>query len=112
MWEPDSFTLNKALPYKEAIAEHGSTTRLKRAYSYKGLNRLLQGSSADQTKKSMQLLFEQGVVPLLQVHDELCFSVKNKEEAQKYAEIMENAVELSLPSRCDVEIGPSWGESH
>ncbi|HCN70536.1 MAG TPA: hypothetical protein DIS96_02000 [Pusillimonas sp.] len=111
MWEPDDFKLHKALPYKEAIAEHGSTTRLKRAYSYRGLNRLLQGGSADQTKKSMQLLFEQGVVPLLQVHDELCFSVKNEEEAQKYAKVMETAVELTLPSRCDVEIGPNWGES-
>ena len=111
LWEPDDFKLHKALPYKEAIAEHGSTCRLKRAFSYKALNRLLQSSSADQVKMSMQLLFEQGVVPLLQVHDELCFSVKNKEEAQKHAKIMETAVELALPSRCDIEIGPSWGET-
>jgi DNA polymerase I-like protein with 3'-5' exonuclease and polymerase domains len=111
LWEPDDFKLHKALPYKEAIAEHGSTCRLKRAFSYKALNRLLQSSSADQVKMSMQLLFEQGVIPLLQVHDELCFSVKNKEEAQKHAKIMETAVELALPSRCDIEIGPSWGET-
>jgi hypothetical protein len=43
-WEPDTFAMNKALPYKEAIQEYGATTRLKRAYTYKALNRLIQAS--------------------------------------------------------------------
>ena len=47
----------------------------------------------------------------LQVHDELALSVKNREAAQAAAEIMANAVRLEVPSRCDVEVGPSWGEA-
>jgi DNA polymerase I-like protein with 3'-5' exonuclease and polymerase domains len=47
----------------------------------------------------------------LQVHDELALSVQNKEQAQAAAEIMANAVRLEVPSRCDVEVGPSWGEA-
>jgi DNA polymerase I-like protein with 3'-5' exonuclease and polymerase domains len=48
---------------------------------------------------------------MLQVHDELALSVNNREEALAAAEIMTKAVTLEVPSRCDVEIGPSWGEA-
>ncbi len=59
----------------------------------------------------MVTLYEQGVVPLLQVHDELCFSVQNLEQAVKYARVMETAIPLEVPSQCDIEWGPSWGET-
>jgi DNA polymerase-1 len=111
LWEPDSFEMNKALPRKEAIAEYGDTTRLVRAYTFKSLNRLIQASAADMCKQSMVDLFKIGVVPLVQIHDELCFSVENRKEAEKYAEIMEQAVLLEIPNRCDIKIGPSWGEA-
>ena len=48
---------------------------------------------------------------MLQVHDELCFSVIDVEEARQYAEIMEQAVLLEIPNRCDIKIGPNWGEA-
>jgi DNA polymerase I-like protein with 3'-5' exonuclease and polymerase domains len=48
---------------------------------------------------------------LLQVHDELVLSVETKEQAQRAAEIMANAVRLEIPSRVDVEIGENWGEA-
>jgi DNA polymerase I-like protein with 3'-5' exonuclease and polymerase domains len=111
LWEPDSFEMHKALPREEAVAEYGGTTRLVRAYTYKSLNRLIQASAADMCKQGMVNLFQEGVVPLLQVHDELCFSVTDVEEAKKYATIMEQAVLLEIPNRCDIEIGPSWGEA-
>jgi DNA polymerase I-like protein with 3'-5' exonuclease and polymerase domains len=111
LWEPDSFEMHKALPREEALAEYGATTRLVRAYTYKSLNRLIQASAADMCKQSMVNLFQMGVVPLVQIHDELCFSVENRKEAEKYAEIMEQAVLLEIPNRCDIEIGPSWGEA-
>jgi len=47
----------------------------------------------------------------VQIHDEIAMSVKNREDANTIAEIMENAVPLEIPSKCDVEIGPSWGEA-
>ena len=111
LWEPDSFKMHKAMSRDEALALHGNTTRLKRAYTYKSLNRLIQASAADMTKQAIVLLYEQGVVPLLQVHDELAFSVTSAEQALGYAEIMKNAIKLSVPSQCDIDLGPSWGEA-
>ena len=111
LWEPDTFAMNKALPYQDAVKEYGETTRLKRAYTYKALNRLIQASAADMTKQAMVNIYEQGRTPLIQIHDEIAISVKDREDAESIAKIMENAVSLEIPSKCDVEIGPSWGEA-
>jgi len=111
LWEPDTFAMNKALPYKEAIDTYGATTRLKRAYTYKALNRLIQASAADMTKKAMVDLYKMGKLPMIQIHDEIAMSVKSVDEANEIAKVMESAVPLEVPSKCDVEIGPSWGEA-
>ena len=111
LWEPDTFGMNKAMPYKEAIDTYGPTTRLKRAFTYKALNRLIQASAADMTKQAMVNLYKMGKLPLIQIHDEVAMSVKNKEEAEEIAKVMENAIPLEVPSKCDIEIGPSWGEA-
>ena len=112
LWEPDTFAMNKALPYREAVQEHGETTRLKRAYTYKALNRLIQASAADMTKKAMINIYKTGRIPLIQIHDEIAMSVKDKNDAKKIAQMMETAVELEVPSKCDVEIGPDWGSAN
>ena len=109
LWEPTAWGINKALPYEQAMVEYGP--RIKRAMTYKGLNKLIQGSAADQTKAAMVALDQAGFRVLLQVHDELAVSVSSREEAQEAARIMCNAVELEVPSRVDVELGPSWGEA-
>ena len=71
---------------------------------------MIQGSAADQTKKAMVDIYEQlGVVPLIQVHDELDCSVKNEKEAKDIKDIMENCVELKVPSKVDTSLGESWG---
>ena len=111
LWEPIAFEMNKALPYKEAVKEYGDTTRLRRAYAYKALNRLIQASAADMTKRAMVDIYATGKVPLIQIHDEIALSVKDMEEAKKYSTIMENAVNLVVPNKCDVEVGDSWGQS-
>ncbi len=111
LWEPDTFEMNKALPFEDAVKTYGDTVRLKRAYTYKALNRLIQASAADMTKKAMVDLYEAGHLPLIQIHDEIAMSVKNKEDAKSIAKIMESAIPLSVPNLCDVEVGPSWGES-
>ena len=111
LWEPDSFALNKALPYKEAVNEYGPTTKLKRAYTYKALNRLIQASAADMTKQAMVNIHEKGITPLIQIHDEVAFSSNSQEKIKMVASIMENAVPLSVPSKVDIEVGPSWGET-
>ncbi len=80
-------------------------------WAHKALNRLIQGSSADQTKMAMVACAEAGLDIILQVHDEIAFSVKNRDEAERAAEIMRNSTPLELPSKVDVEIGKSWGHS-
>ena len=109
LWEPTEWGVNKALPREQAIIEYG--VRIKRAGTYKGLNRLIQGSAADQTKAGMVALHKAGFKLLLQVHDEVALSVRNIEEAREAADIMAKAVTLEVPSRVDVETGPSWGEA-
>jgi DNA polymerase I-like protein with 3'-5' exonuclease and polymerase domains len=111
LWEPDSFAMHKALPYRDAVKEYGDTTRLKRAFTYKALNRLIQASAADMTKQAMVNIYKTGRIPLVQVHDEIAMSVTDKNDALQIAHIMESAVSLEVPNKCDVEIGPSWGEA-
>ena len=109
LWEPMEWGVNKALPREQAVIEYGQ--RIKRAGTYKGLNRLIQGSAADQTKAAMVALAKAGFRPILQVHDEVALSVTDREQAKEAAEIMAQAARLEVPSRCDVEVGPSWGEA-
>ena len=105
LWEPNQFGIHKALPHDQALMEHGPG--IKRAYTYKALNRLIQGSAADMTKKSMIDLHKEGIIPHIQVHDELDISVNNN--ADKIKEIMEQAVSLEVPNKVDYESGPNWG---
>jgi DNA polymerase I-like protein with 3'-5' exonuclease and polymerase domains len=109
LFEPVAWGVNKALPYEQAQLEYGP--RIKRAMTYKGLNRLIQGSAADQTKMAMVKLHEAGFTILLQLHDEIVVSVNNKEEAEEVGRIMRTAVELGVPSVVDVEVGKSWGSA-
>ena len=108
LWEPNSFGMHKALPFDQAVQEHGPG--IKRAYTYKALNKLIQGSAADMTKKAMLELHKEGITPHIQVHDELDISVINPLEAAKIKDIMESAVDLEIPNKVDYESGKNWGE--
>jgi DNA polymerase I-like protein with 3'-5' exonuclease and polymerase domains len=107
LWEPNQFGIHKPLPHDAALAEHGPGIR--RAYTYKALNRLIQGSAADMTKKAMIDLHREGITPHIQVHDELDISIPHKVIADKVKDIMESAVELEVPNKVDYESGPNWG---
>ncbi len=107
LWEPNQFGIHKALPHDTALTEHGPG--IKRAYTYKALNKLIQGSAADMTKKAMLELYKEGIIPHIQVHDELDISVKSKKHAEKIINIMEDAVSLEIPNKVDYESGANWG---
>ena len=79
-------------------------------WTHKALNRVIQGTSADQMKQAMVDADAAGFPIQLQVHDELDMSVANASEAFALAEIMRNAMPGRVPFKVDVEIGPSWGE--
>lgn len=105
LWEPNQFGIHRALPHEEALAEHGPG--IKRAFTYKALNKLIQGSAADMTKKAMVDLYKEGIIPHIQVHDELDISVDGN--ADNIKKIMESAVQLEVPNKVDYESGPNWG---
>jgi DNA polymerase I-like protein with 3'-5' exonuclease and polymerase domains len=107
LWEPNQFGIHKSLPHDAALLEHGPG--IKRAFTYKALNKLIQGSAADMTKKAMIDLYNEGIIPHIQVHDELDISVESPEKAKKIIEIMENAVKLEVPNKVDYESGDNWG---
>ena len=108
LWEPHGFGIKKPLKHAEALREHGPG--IKRAFTYKALNKLIQGSAADMTKQSMLALYNEGVIPHVQIHDELDISVSSPEEAQRIINIMEDSIELQVPNKVDYEKGLSWGE--
>jgi DNA polymerase I-like protein with 3'-5' exonuclease and polymerase domains len=111
MWEPRAFGIHKAMTHADAVKTYSETTLLKRAFTFKALNRLIQGSAADQTKKAMVDLYDAGILPMIQIHDELALSISSKAQAEQVMEIMQNCVELRVPSVVDAELGPSWGEA-
>tara|TARA_R110002020_G_scaffold25616_6_gene83188 strand:- start:351 stop:2267 length:1917 start_codon:yes stop_codon:yes gene_type:complete len=108
-WEPSKYGIWKPLPYQEAFNEHGPA--IKRAFTYKALNKLIQGSAADQTKAAMVALREEGITPMIQVHDELDISVESEAQAKRIKEVMQECVSLEVPSIIDAEFGPNWGEA-
>ena len=86
--------------------------RYQVAFVYKSLNRLIQASSADQTKQAMQDCVTNGHWPMLTVHDELCFSIEDDAQIEKIKTLMENCVpDMKIPSRVDVGIGENWGDA-
>ncbi len=108
LWE-DRYERTLPVPLEEAKQKYGAN--LKRSYTYKALNRLIQGSAADMTKLAMLGLWEEGIVPHLQVHDEVDISIENRAQADRVSEIMRDCVKLAVPLEVDMELGPSWGET-
>lgn len=114
LWEPSNRRYQTALPYHEALIEYGAG--IKRAFSYRALNRRLQGSAADLLKKGMIDCYEAGLFdkvgfPHITVHDELDFSyhpdLHNYFEEIRHT--IENAIPLRVPIIMESEIGPNWG---
>ena len=110
-WEPNTFGMHTPMSYEEAERTYGRG-RIKRAFTYKALNKLIQGSAADMTKKAMLDLYKEGIIPHIQIHDELDISIESEEQAKKIIEIMENAVTLAVPNKVDFESGDTWGDIH
>jgi len=110
MWEPVSVSRDEPVrtPYNREKAEQTyGPNNIKVAFAYKALNRLIQGSAADQTKMAMVELHKEGLLPLVQIHDELAMSVPDRDTAHKVREIMESCVRLHVPSVVDMECGPN-----
>ncbi len=81
----------------------------RKTFEYKALNKLIQGSAADQSIECMIYAYKEGIPVLFPVHDSLEMS-GTKEQAIRLKDIMETAVSLSIPviADCNLEGGMSW----
>tara|TARA_Y100001972_G_scaffold61037_1_gene74749 strand:+ start:2738 stop:4618 length:1881 start_codon:yes stop_codon:yes gene_type:complete len=110
LWESKDFHDKRMMSYENA-KKTWAWNEMKRAGTYRALNRLIQGSAADQTKKAMVDLYNRhGIVPMIQIHDELNTSVANETQVKDIKGVMESAVELHVPVKCEAKIGINWGE--
>lgn len=119
-WGPADFELSKqrwkvketARPFRrdEALRIWPGKA-LQRDFTHAALNRLIQGSAADMTKLAMRDLWREGIVPHLQIHDELDCSVTSIRDAEQIIDIMKNAVKLLVPVKVDGKAGATWGDS-
>lgn len=103
--------LGRRCRFPELVAPNPCRPQDKYDYTHKALNRLIQGSSGDQTKMAVVVADEAGHALQLQVHDELDLSVRDRAHAEEVAKVMRTCVPLRLPSKVDVELGESWGRS-
>ena len=102
--------------YKSKAEAQEHHFRVERAYVYRALNAIIQGTSAEIMKKAMLDLWESGIyneipVPHLTVHDELDHSIYEDKQhlVPEIKSIMENTIPLSVPLHVDCEIGENWG---
>ena len=112
LWEAVGFLHDEKqtpLPLQEAKDKYGDN--LKRSFTYKALNKLIQGSAADMTKLAMRDLWKEGLVPHIQMHDELDYSIFNQEQAEIVIDRMINCVKMRVPLVVDYESGSNWGEA-
>jgi len=85
--------------------------RLRRAWTHKAMNRKIQGSAARMTKMAMLECWKEKMVPLLQMHDELDFSIGRERDGERVVEIMRDVVKLTVPVVVDAEYGTNWGDA-
>ena len=86
LWEPKTFGIHKPLPLEQAIREHGRTS-IKRAFTYKALNRLIQGSECRSDKEGDADCYKSRTSSHASVHDELCFSINTDDQVEEITEI-------------------------
>ncbi len=76
------------------------------------VNRLVQGSAADQMKKAQVDMYEQyGEVPMVQVYDEVGINSYSDEQIERTRQCIIDATPLQVPIVVDVAVGNNWGEA-
>lgn len=79
---------------------------LRRAWTHTALNKLIQGSAADMTKKLMTMTKADLMIA---VHDEVGAEVHDEKDVQEIQQVAETCVPLLVPVKADVKLGRSWG---
>lgn len=113
LWEPYGGYGKRVTPLSRDKAERTwPNQQLRRSFIYKALNRLIQGSAADQMKVAMIHMYHAGLIPMLQMHDDVNFSIQkdDKNIVNQIEDIMLHSTKLLVPSKIDIEVGPNWGQ--
>lgn len=88
----------------------GRRLAVEKEFIYKSLNKLIQGSAADQTTKCLVEAYRQGLPVMFSVHDSIELSVSSVEQIQAMRDIMQKDVGLNVPFIADISHGKNWGE--
>jgi DNA polymerase-1 len=107
-WETVSSSSGDFIKGIDKARAHWPNTRIRRAFVYKALNRLIQGSAADFTKKALLDICENGIIPVNIVHDEILLDTLDPKEVALVREIMEQAYPLRIPMRTSGHSGEYW----
>lgn len=83
----------------------------EQTFEYKALNKLIQGSSADQIMMCLIELDKKGFKVISSIHDEINLEVDNLQEALRAKEIMENVLKLRVPVVAELCLGTTWGNA-
>jgi len=114
-WEPQGYedvsTRGTWVESREEAVRKWPGKPIRRAFTHKALNKLIQGSAADMTKRAMKTMWDEGITPLHQMHDELDLSVSSEAEWRKAEACMVEAFGLEVPVVVDCEFGRTWGEA-
>lgn len=78
-------------------------------FTHKALNRIVQGSAADQMRQAMIDADDADHYLQLQVHDEVVGTVYSEAQARELGEIMRDAMQFRVPMVVDLEWGDNWG---
>lgn len=98
------------LPRDKAL-QAAKGLKIRRAMAHKAMNRLIQGSAARQTKMAMLACYREGILPLLQMHDELDFPFESPRVGERASQIMSEVVRLEVPMKVDLQYGHNWGQA-
>lgn len=103
--------LDEARERQATVGHPWRGERLKRAHVHKAMNRRIQGNAARQTKLAMATCWDEGLVPMLQMHDQLCFSESDPKRGERIVDIMRTVYTCSVPFLVDADWGKNWGHA-
>lgn len=116
LWGPKRY-VKGVVPKSKAEAQAMYEPPLVRYFTYRAMNSLIQGSSADMTKLAMIDMYRAGYVPSLTVHDEVDdTTITSDAQVKEITDIMINCLQnhnlkMHVPLLVDVSVGKSWGEA-
>jgi DNA polymerase I-like protein with 3'-5' exonuclease and polymerase domains len=111
-WEPAWREGGYAAPRSlDAARKAWPEQKLRRAFCYHAINSISQGSAARSVKLWMRACWKDGIVPMLQVHDDLNLSTDSEEDGTRMADLMHEVSSLQVPVKVAVGYGRNWADA-